>query len=128
MSITVISEEQPLTKKYWNGERKPSNLMSEFFSDCTAVIDIDGVSHHLFINKGFKSDGGTIPRITGWLRGIAETPYFFHDWLYTNHMFDRKTCDKILIALLKFDGVSEADCTEIYAGVRVFGGSHYDED
>lgn len=124
-NIEVISEDQPLTKAFWNGDRKPANQMVSFFSDCKAVIKIDGQVYTLLIKKGFSSDGGTIPRITGWLRGLATTPYYFHDWLYTNCMFDRETCDQILIALLKFDGVSDVDCDQIYAGVRVFGESHY---
>lgn len=126
--IKIVSVDKCLIFPKWAGNRCPDNLRFCFEQLCVAVIKIGSTSYRVKIEAGFTSDGGSIPRATGWLRGIAFIAYFFHDQLYTNHMFDRETCDKVLIALLRWEGVGESDLIQIYAGVRVFGGSHYDED
>jgi hypothetical protein len=51
-----------------------------------------------------------------------------HDWLYTTHVVDRETADKVLREMLVLDGVDECEAQAFYAAVRIGGGSHWGPD
>ena len=128
MSIEIISLPSPDVKHILNSE-KPSILKLKYYwkfcSDYTAIFKINGKEVTIPIPKGFESDGGTIPRIFGYFRGLAFRGYFVHDFLYTNHIYPRKMADEILRECLKHEGVSCIDRNIIYLVVRLFGSKHY---
>lgn len=61
--------------------------------------------------------------------------YLTHDLCYTpckalggNHPLSRKLSDKLLAATLRYSGMSKAKCATVYAAVRAFGRSAYEDD
>lgn len=134
MNITVKSMPSPPVAHTLVSERAPKTLKTDqnyywlFTEDWPWSIVIDGKECQFVVKKGYESDGGSIPRVAGFERGIAFRGYFIHDDNYDKQRFDRETCDKILSACLRFEGVDDADIDIIYAAVRIFGGSHYDDD
>lgn len=128
MSIEIISLPSPDVKHILNSE-KPSTFKLkyywEFCSDYIAILKIDNKEVIITIPEGFESDGGTIPRVFGYFRGLAFRGYFVHDFLYTNHIYSRKMADEILRECLKHEGVSCVDRNTIYLVVRLFGSKHY---
>ena len=128
MRIETISLTSPDVKHILNSE-KPSDIKLkyywEFCSDYTTVFKVDSEEATITIPENFESDGGTIPRIFGYFRGLAFRGYFVHDFLYTNHIYSRKMADEILKECLKHEGVSCIDRNIIYLVVRLFGSKHY---
>ena len=128
MRIEIISLPSPDVKHILNSE-KPSGIKLkyywEFCNDYTTVFKVDGEEATITIQENFESDGGTIPRVFGYFRGLAFRGYFVHDFLYTNHIYSRKMADEILRECLKHEGVSCIDRNVIYLVVRLFGSKHY---
>ena len=115
LSSEKKSEEYSAVKYYW-----------EFKGEYSPIIEShSGEILNIKINKGFVSDGGTIPRLFGYFDNLAFRSYLVHDFLYKNKMFTRKECDLILKECLKFEGVSVIDRNIIYIAVRLFGKNHY---
>ncbi len=78
------------------------------------------------IPKGFVTDGASIPKCVWWLVGSPFTGKYrmsciLHDWLYTNHMYDRSVSDVIWIEALKEDNVGVIKRWALYIMVRIFG-------
>ena len=128
MVIKVINLQSPDVKHILSSENK-SNIDSKYYwkfkSKYTISLEIDGNIVNITIPEKFESDGGTIPRIFGYFRGLAFRGYFVHDFLYTNHIYPRKMADKILRECLKYECVSCIDRNIIYLVVRLFGSKHY---
>ena len=128
MRIETISLPSPNVKHILSSENK-SNIDSQYYwkfkSKYLISLEIDGNIVNITIPENFESDGGTIPRIIGYFRGLAFRSYFVHDFLYTNHIYSRKMADKILRECLKYECVSCIDRNIIYLVVRLFGSKHY---
>lgn len=133
MKIEVVSLPSPdvehiLTSELPDPKFPDRDWYWRFRTDYETLFKIDGDLLRVRIKKGFTSDGASIPRITGVMKGLAFRIYFVHDQLYTNHLTSRKEADLILKSGLEFENVDNLDIDIIYRGVRWFGGTHYDED
>lgn len=74
---------------------------------------------------GFMYDGPSTPLDWG---GAGERPSCAHDFMYSNPRdFTRAQADAVFRELLKLDGMGRFRAWYWWAGVRLFGGSHYDE-
>jgi hypothetical protein len=78
----------------------------------------------IVIPKGFKWDGGSVPRIfwnivDPW--GSASKAYLLHDWLYHTQERSRLVSDAILMEAMEVLGVSFLKRKIIYRGVRLGG-------
>ena len=80
------------------------------------------------VYKGFRTDGGSIPRISWTLLGI--TPFdprcvyafFIHDWLYSSETLSRSSADAILDEVLKIKPSPNAvQRWLIWSHVRMYG-------
>ncbi len=77
---------------------------------------------------GFITDFASVPRIPGlywWFGGRANRPATIHDFLYANHIYDRRTADQIFLEALKADGYNLITSNMMYAAVRLFGRRAY---
>jgi hypothetical protein len=85
------------------------------------------------VKSSFITDGASIPKLF-WsivgnpLENDILKPTIIHDGLYTIMQFTRLECDKLLRAMLLFNGTSKAKAYLIYYVVRLFGGSHWKKD
>jgi len=76
----------------------------------------------------FVTDGASTPKILWNLfppLGRYSIAAVVHDHLYRTHPFDRKTCDKVFLALMVFLEVSRWRRRSMYRAVRLFGGKPY---
>ena len=128
MVINIISLPSPDVKHILSSENK-SNIDYQYYwkfkSEYLISLEIDGNIVDITIPENFESDGGTIPRIFGYFRGLAFRGYFVHDFLYINHIYSREMADEILRECLKHECVSCIDRNIIYLVVRLFGSKHY---
>lgn len=128
MKLNIISLPSPDVKHILSSENN-SNINSKYYwkfkSEYLISLEIDGNTIDITIPENFESDGGTIPRIFGYFRGLAFRGYFVHDFFYKNKTFTRKEADLILRECLKFESVSLFDSTVIYCAVRLFGRNYY---
>lgn len=69
------------------------------------------------------TDYGSIPAIFQSLFSKTEYggPYLLHDWLYSAELFDRATCDWILLEALQEAGANWFTRNAIYSAVRAGG-------
>jgi len=80
---------------------------------------------------GFTTDFCSVPRVPvafSLLGDRARKSGTIHDWLYTSHVVDRETADKVLREMLLQNGVDALEAEAFYAGVRLGGGSHWGPD
>ena len=105
---------------------RPQFILQEkfFFS-----IEINNKKAKFKIPEGFLFDYGSIPRFAASIIPPIEietaNPYLIHDWLYSGEYFDRKFCDDVLLAALKFNGNSSFKSYIIYWAVRIGGGKAF---
>lgn len=77
---------------------------------------------------GFTTDFCSVPRVPiayDMLGNRARKSGTLHDWLYTTHVVDRETADKLLREMLQQNGVDECEAQAFYLAVRLGGGSHW---
>lgn len=78
------------------------------------------------IEKGFVSDGQSVPRIL-WrlldppISGVTLTASIKHDFLYRYRYITRKEADKLYYHDLKSNGWPIYKCIIVYIGLRLFG-------
>ena len=129
MKLNIISLPSPDVKHILSSENNSNTNYYKYYwkfkNKYLISLEIDGNIVNITIPENFESDGGTIPRIFGYFRGLAFRGYFVHDFLYTNHIYSRKVADKILRECLKYEGVSCIDINIIYLVVRLFGSKYY---
>ncbi len=80
---------------------------------------------------GFVTDFCSVPRVPlafALLGDRARKSGTLHDWLYTSHVVDRETADKVLREMLPLNGVDACEAQAFYLGVRMGGGSHWGPD
>ena len=87
----------------------------------------------IVVPAGFEFDGASIPEefegVVGYRRGDRrlDIPSLAHDWLYTNHQFERHEADDLFYYLLRQD-VSEIPWETAFSmwdAVTEYGESHY---
>ena len=81
----------------------------------------------VLIDRGFATDGASIPRIAWRLIGHPWSkdllPHALaHDALYAGELLDRKACDRWFLDSMTLAGVGLVKRNAIYAAVRVGGG------
>jgi hypothetical protein len=82
----------------------------------------------IVVPEGFETDLASVPRLpvvymlTG---GTSNEAAVVHDYLYSTGLTDRKTADAILREASAATGVPAWRRGLMWAGVRLFGGSHY---
>lgn len=77
----------------------------------------------------FTTDFASVPRLPfayALFGGLGNRAAVLHDYLYSERKFDRETCDKVFYAALVVCGVSKWKAYMMYLGVRVGGGSYWD--
>lgn len=88
----------------------------------------DTLKRTIHIPIGFVTDLESCPRLpfVFWLFGdVSNEAAITHDYLYTEGIETRETCDAVLKEACLSEGVSEWKSFGIWAGVRVGGGSHF---
>lgn len=82
------------------------------------------------IQKGFRSDGMSVPRF--FWRSVGPRiapktigPSIAHDYLYSVHVIGRSAADRWYREVLIGNGYSRIRAYEVWLGVRIGGGSHW---
>jgi len=85
----------------------------------------------LFIPKGFKWDGASIPKILWPILGGPFGRYSFaamvHDFLYASREVPREVADQIFYDLMLAHGVSKFKSKIMYKAVSMFGRKAYED-
>lgn len=68
------------------------------------------------------------PMLYALLVGYGNASCALHDYLYKEARLSRKQCDDVLYRALRAEGVAKWRAAMFWAGVRVFGASHYGND
>ena len=80
------------------------------------------------VPSGFKTDFASVPRIPfvyDAVGNVAREASVVHDYLYTTHAVSRETADAVLKEASAATGVAWWRRWTMWAGVRVFGGTHW---
>jgi hypothetical protein len=83
------------------------------------------------VPKGFETDLASVPRmpVVFLLTGdTSDEAAVVHDFLYSTHMVDRATADAVLREASAVTGVPVWRRWLMWAGVRCFGGSHWETE
>lgn len=83
----------------------------------------------IIVPAGFTTDLASVPRLplVYWLTGATSNEAaVVHDWLYSSHETDRATADAILKEASEVTKVPAWRRWMMWAGVRAFGGSHWE--
>lgn len=96
----------------------------------TSPYDLAQWGVNSIIPEGFTSDGMSIPRFFWrWLGPRIDTntvgPSIAHDWFYFSHALSRKDADLWFYEALKHNGYSAIKAKAVYAGLRLFGWTHW---
>ena len=85
----------------------------------------DGATHYeILIPPGWDTDYGSVPRIFWNIvppLGIYSAAYVLHDYLYEAELYDRATCDWLLLLALQDLGAWWIERNTIYSAVRTCG-------
>lgn len=84
----------------------------------------------IVIHKGYISDGASVPRffwrlLSPKMNKCTLTPSIVHDYLYETKLCTRKEADEWYYNALIENGYPKWKAMLTYAGVRLFGGSHW---
>ena len=84
----------------------------------------------LFIKKGFRTDGASIPRAAWFITSHPFDPEYIiaaiaHDALYKTRLLQRHECDIEFLELLKITNVSWMMRSTMYEAVRIGGLTAY---
>lgn len=82
------------------------------------------------VEEGYRSEGYSAPRcLWGLLSPAIDDrtliPSLIHDWLYDHHVMSRAQADKVFRDMLIESGFPLWKSLVSYAGVRLFGWSHW---
>jgi len=80
------------------------------------------------VPAGFPTDGASVPRLPFiyWFFGnTAKHAAVLHDFLYSSGLVPRAVADAIFREAMESMGLGWIHRNSMWAGVRVFGGSHY---
>ena len=88
--------------------------------------------NEITVPAGFICNGASVPVVFAFVLPKAGERYdraaCLHDFLYATRRFDRKKCDEIFYAAMKFDKVAKWKASIIHKSVRVFGCLLYTSD
>lgn len=92
------------------------------------VYQSDVAGQTFTVPTGFVTNFASVPRwpVIYWLTGdTSSEAAAVHDYLYTCHPVDRKMADDVLREASEVTGVATWRRNLMWAGVRVFGWSHW---
>lgn len=112
-------------EKPWNIEIRHDGGISGTLLRATPIYNVE-------IPKGFKTDGGSVPRIFWWIASpwTGGLPAFLvHDYRYQTTVSNvlRKAADKELLNNLKACDFNIFRRAAIYTAVRLFGGFYFNK-
>lgn len=84
---------------------------------------------YIDVPKGFITDFYSVPQCFQMFvpkAGIGNQAAVLHDYLYTNHLYDQKRADDILLESMKVLRVTTIKRYVIYYAVRLFGKFAYE--
>lgn len=93
------------------------------------LYESDLAKRVIIVPAGFTTDLASVPRLPliYWLTGATSNEAaVVHDWLYSSHETDRKMADAILKEASEVTKVPAWRRWMMWAGVRAFGGSHWE--
>lgn len=88
----------------------------------------DVLGKEIHVPAGFKTDLASVPRIPIIFDLCGDTSQeaaVIHDWLYDQHLCTRAEADSVLREASEASGVPKWRRNLMWAGVRMFGGSHW---
>ena len=94
------------------------------------IYDSDVAGKVIVVPTGFITDLASVPRVPiayMLAGGTSNEASVVHDYLYTSHIVDRQTADAVLREASAVTGVPAWRRAIMWASVRAFGGSHWDE-
>lgn len=94
------------------------------------VYESDVLAARVVVPSGFPTDYASVPRVPGVFEvfggDIGDDPAaVVHDYLYSNGLYPRATCDAVFREALRACGVPAWKAYVMWLGVRVGGASHY---
>lgn len=112
--------------------RKIENDGWQLLADFKAEFIRGEYTLHICVPTGFKTDFASVPRLPLAYLLAGDTTHkapVLHDWLYSigQAEWQRKEADEVFLAAMKAEGISLPLRQAMYAMVRVFGGSHFEE-
>lgn len=157
-ATTSVADKQRWITEYIETRRKaaglaPSGSMTtrDFHGGATILLPFaDQYWWALYQPVGWipgPEDGAGLPRVDvprGFVTDLASVPSYlwgvlqktgrygnaaiYHDWLYWEQKVPRSTADRVFERAMNDMGVDTATRNMMWAGVRVFGGSYWDEN
>ena len=106
-------------KGVWDG------IMWELAEDWTIEFKNKRVHLILTIRKGFRTDGGSIPKLFQNIispLGVYLVAFLVHDALYATEYLPRSEADWILLEILQELGATWWRRNEVWSAVRIGGG------
>lgn len=99
------------------------------------VKDETGLTYTFTLNKGFTSNGGSVPVIFRWFMPswddrvpLLNVAYLLHDWLYASREMCKAYADDLLRGLLRDAGYNRFHASTVCRAVNTFAKSHYGKD
>lgn len=92
------------------------------------VYESDVAQRVITVPAGFRTDLASVPRlpIVYLLTGdTSDEAAVIHDYLYSSHLVPRDVADSVLREASAITGVPAWRRQMMWAGVRLFGGSHW---
>lgn len=100
-----------------------------------SVMDETGAVYVFTLHKGFKCNGGSVPKPFRWFMPSWDdkvpllcVAYLLHDWLYASAMMPKEQADDLLRGLLRDAGYNRFHASTVCWAVNTFAKSHYGHD
>jgi hypothetical protein len=128
MTITAIN---PAPKFLSQLEVAPASALDDHQWQLTnPLIYASKVANRNFtVPTGFITDFASVPRtiplVYSLCGGCADEASVVHDFLYTSHLVEREVADAVFREAMEVTGVPAWRRFLMWAGVRVFGGTHW---
>ena len=105
-------------------------------NDLYAIVEDETGAVYVFtLYKGFKSNGGSVPKVFRWFMPSWDDDvpllcisYLLHDWLYASAELPKKIADDMLRGLLRDAGYNRFHASTVCWAVNTFAKSHYGKD
>lgn len=94
------------------------------------VYQSDVAMETFTVPEGFRTDLASVPRLPlayMLFGGVADEAAVVHDYLYSERLVSRKMADDVFDEAMKVKGIWAWRRWPMWFGVRLFGGSHWEE-
>ncbi|MBR4674192.1 MAG: DUF1353 domain-containing protein [Victivallales bacterium] len=117
-------------ENYFQNGKIGDKIISNLLLDEPLEFDFNGTTYT--IPAGFKSDGMSVPRflwsvISPQIDAVTLEPSIIHDFLYSEKICTREEADEWYYEALLKNGYQRIKAKLVYAGIRLFGKSHWAE-